>query len=331
MRCLSITIRRRMTTGILNERACGTLITLPASCHFSVGQSAPAILVSYTTTEAPSHLAFDPLHVDDRRKNAHSLILGPTGSGKTSLLISQLLHMMAMRKPRLYLITALPTFGLLADYCEANGLNVVRRAIDAEGTVTLPPFADASKLTQDPQPPHPTEEQDEPSRDLLGEMEIQARLMITGGAANEEQRLMRDDLDLLRNAIIDAGRSTRPGDQTMTSDVVTALKSFATSDSERDAPPRRREAAARMADAMHLFCTGKSGHVFDRPGKAWPDADITVVELGHYARKGYEDRLGGSHNRANDSDPEPRRSGTVFRTSDCSGNRRSTCAAAKSP
>ena len=254
----------------------------------SVGTGNPGV-IHYNRSAEP--LAFDPLHVDDRRKNAHSLILGPTGSGKTSLLISQLLHMMAMRKPRLYLITALPTFGLLADYCEANGLNVVRRAIDAEGTVTLPPFADASKLTQDPESPHPTEEQDEPSRDLLGEMEIQARLMITGGAANEEQRLMRDDLDLLRNAIIDAGRSTKPGDQTMTSDVVTALKSFATSDSERDAPPRRREAAARMADAMHLFCTGKSGHVFDRPGKAWPDADITVVELGHYARKGYEDRL----------------------------------------
>ena len=254
----------------------------------SVGTGNPGV-IHYNRSAEP--LAFDPLHVEDRRKNAHSLILGPTGSGKTSLLISELLHMMAMRKPRLYLITALPTFGLLADYCEANGLKVVRRAIDAEGTVTLPPFADASKLSLDSETAQSTEEQGEPTRDLLGEMEIQARLMVTGGAANEEQRLMRDDLDLLRTAIIEAGRTTREGEQTMTSDVVAALQSIAQAERDNDASDIRQEAATRMAAAMHLFCTGKSGNIFDRPGKAWPDADITIVELGHYARKGYEDRL----------------------------------------
>ena len=254
----------------------------------SVGTGNPGV-IHYNRSAEP--LAFDPLHVDDRRKNAHSLILGPTGSGKTSLLIAQLLHMMAIRKPRLYLITALPTFGLLADYCEANGLKVVRRAIDAEGTVTLPPFGDASKLSLESETASSPEEQGEPTRDLLGEMEIQARIMITGGAANEEQRMMRDDLDLLRTAIIEAGRTTREGEQTMTSDVVAALQSFARGEQDYDASNNRREAAARMAAAMHLFCSGKTGQIFDRPGKAWPDADITVVELGHYARKGYEDRL----------------------------------------
>ena len=81
-----------------NVRGCGTWITSPAFCRFfgrSVGTGNPGV-IHYNRSAEP--LAFDPLHVEDRRKNAHSLILGPTGSGKTSLLISQLLHMMAMRK-----------------------------------------------------------------------------------------------------------------------------------------------------------------------------------------------------------------------------------------
>ena len=61
-----------------------------------------------------------------------------------------------------------------------------------------------------------------------------------------------------------------------------------------------------MAAAMHLFCTGQSGQIFDRPGKAWPDADITVVELGHYARKGYEDRLAVAMTGLNGIDTKPR-------------------------
>ena len=110
----------------------------------SVGTGHPGVLHFNRGAEP---LAYDPLHSHDRRKNAHSLILGPTGSGKTSLLIYQLLHLLAVRRPRLYLITALPTFGLFADYCQSLGLTVARRSIGVDGAVTLPPFTEASKLS----------------------------------------------------------------------------------------------------------------------------------------------------------------------------------------
>ena len=255
----------------------------------SAGTSHPGV-VAFNRGGEP--LAFDPLNPSDRRKNAHSLVLGPTGSGKTSLLIYMLLHILAARRPRLYLITALPTFGMLADYCESHGLEVARRSIDDTGTVQLPPFAQAATLSETADTRKNSTDDDEASpRDLLGEMEIMARLMITGGVPSEEKRLRRDDLELLRSAILHAGDQTSPGCQTMTGDVVASLRQTAAGDMTGAKSSHRRAAAERMASAMNLFCTGADGEIFNRPGRSWPDVDVTVVELGYYARKGYEDRL----------------------------------------
>ena len=249
-------------------------------------------------------LGYDPLHEHDRRKNAHSLILGPTGSGKTSLLIYQLLNLLAARAPRLFLITALPTFGLFADWCERCGLSVVRRSIGGDD-VTLPPFSAADALKKEDTSQyedlewaylHMTTASDEPKRtrtgDALGEMEILARLMITGGNPADERALRRHDLDMIRSAIVYAAEHTAPDRQTMTSDVVAALNQAASGQlGDISIPEARRQTAADMAAAMHLYCTGVNAEIFDRPGEAWPEADVTVIELGYFARSGYEDRL----------------------------------------
>ena len=254
----------------------------------SVGTGHPGVLHFNRGAEP---LAYDPLHSHDRRKNAHSLILGPTGSGKTSLLIYQLLHLLAVRRPRLYLITALPTFGLFADYCQSLGLTVARRSIGVDGAVTLPPFTEASKLSTSAGVVQ-GDELSAASRDILGDMEIQAKLMITGGEPAEVERLRRDDQELIRSALIEAGRITPQDRQTMISDVVAALNAAAEGKlGEMAIPQQRRKSAGRMAAAMNLLCTGADGRIFDSPGEPWPDADVTVVELGYFARKGYEDRL----------------------------------------
>lgn len=51
-------------------------------------------------------LVFDPLHREDRKKNAHMLILGPTGAGKSALLVYLLQQMAAVYRPRLFIIEA---------------------------------------------------------------------------------------------------------------------------------------------------------------------------------------------------------------------------------
>ncbi|MCP3969817.1 MAG: conjugative transfer ATPase, partial [Rhodobacteraceae bacterium] len=69
-------------------------------------------------------LVFDPLHREDRKKNAHMLILGPTGAGKSALLVYLLQQMAAMYRPRIFIIEAGGSFSLLGQDFQANGLSV---------------------------------------------------------------------------------------------------------------------------------------------------------------------------------------------------------------
>ncbi len=50
------------------------------------------------------------------------------------------------------------------------------------------------------------DENDGDERDVLGELEITARLMITGGEDKEEQRLTRADRSLIRQSLLNADR-----------------------------------------------------------------------------------------------------------------------------
>ncbi|WP_368938551.1 conjugative transfer ATPase, partial [Morganella morganii] len=69
-------------------------------------------------------LTFDPLNSADRSKNAHLVLFGPTGSGKSATLNSLFAQLMAVHRPRLFIAEAGNSFGLFADYCAALELTV---------------------------------------------------------------------------------------------------------------------------------------------------------------------------------------------------------------
>jgi conjugative transfer ATPase len=258
---------------------------------------------------------FDP--IADRKSNAHMLILGPTGSGKSALLVYDLLMVMAVHRPRVFIIEAGGSFSLLGQYFASLGLAVNQVTMRPGEDVSLPPFADALKLagilpqskgqaqtqirgqgqgttqtqsnameidregsgveeenadeTPDREGEGRGEAANEAGRDLLGEMEISARLMITGGDAHEDARLTRADRWLIQQAILGAvGQVKSSGrGQVLTEDVAHALRAMA---GER---PRAKD----MADALGHFCTPGSlaAHFFNRPGRLWPDADVTTT------------------------------------------------------
>ncbi|WP_372798574.1 conjugative transfer ATPase [Litorivivens sp.] len=260
-------------------------------------------LVFYNRGAEP--LVFDPLHRDDRKKNSHMLILGPTGAGKSALLVYLLQQMMARHRPRIFIIEAGASFSLLGQHFEHHDLSVNQITLNPNVDVSLPPFADALRLLDrrhalnsfdmeeaalDETLEDDDIENDTGGRDILGEMEIAARIMITGGDEREDARLTRADRLLIRNAIFLAAKTVKETgrSQVITQDVVNAFQSLA---SKKELPEHRRNRALEMGDGMALFCSGLAGHFFNRPGQSWPEADVTILEMGMLAREGYEDQL----------------------------------------
>ena len=235
-------------------------------------------------------LFFDPLNSADRKKNAHMLVLGPSGAGKSATLVSMLAHVMAVHRPRLFIIEAGNSFGLLGDWFASNDLTVNRVSLKPGSGVSLSPFQDAHRVLDERPVFDPDEDTDEDdNRDIMGEMEIVAQLMITGGEAREAARMTRSDRRMIRDAILSAAaRTAKAGRATLTQDVREAFYGMARGDAyESDTRRRLRE----MGDAIGLFCDGFAGELFNNAGSAWREADVTIIDLATFAREGYEAHL----------------------------------------
>jgi len=248
-------------------------------------------------------LTFDPLNKMDRSKNAFALIVGPMGSGKSAFLCYSVSQMAAIYRPRIFIIEKGDSFGLLGRYLASRGLSVNQVTLKPGVEISLNPFADAVKLLDDALRseamvenfddavvPEEDDTEEEKERDILGEMEIAARIMITGGEKKEDDRMTRADRMLIRRAILEAARTVASAgrDQAIPEDLVAAMRALAKDPELFDT---RRNRVQEMADGMELFCDGLAGRFFNRPGKPWPDSDVTIVDMGIFANEGYEDLL----------------------------------------
>jgi len=93
---------------------------------------------------------YDPLSAKDRKKNAHLLMLGPTGAGKSATLNYLCMLIMAVYRPRLVIVDAGKSFGLLKDHFKSLGLTTHSVEMTTDGDVSLPPFVHAARLLDDP-------------------------------------------------------------------------------------------------------------------------------------------------------------------------------------
>jgi len=280
----------------------------------STGTGHPG-LVFYNRAAEP--LTFDPLNSLDRAKNAFGLVLGPPGSGKSALMVYILLQITSIYKARIYIIEKGGSFKLYGDYCKHFGLSVNQVTLHPKYDISLPPFSDAflmldveeskKKLAEDYESESlknsDQSDDDEEERDYLGEMELKARVMITGGDIKEEAKMTRADRLSIRKAIVNAAVAKKQSidmainnnkallereKQVLTEDVVAAMNTLA---ADTLLSEKKRERIKEMADSMELYCSGTAGHFFNRPGKAWPEADVTILEMGLLASEGYEDQL----------------------------------------
>ncbi|MDX5297863.1 MAG: conjugative transfer ATPase, partial [Gammaproteobacteria bacterium] len=134
-----------------------------------------------------------------------------------------------------------------------------------------------------------TDDGDE-NRDILGEMEIAARIMITGGEEEEARKFTRSDRFNLRNAILLAASNVqaRGGEQVVTEDVVQGLREMA---QDATLNELQRNRLSEMANGLAMFTQGTEGLYFNRPGDVWPVCDVTHMDMGLFAREGYEANL----------------------------------------
>lgn len=278
-------------------------------------------LVFYNRGAEP--LVFDPLNPQDRASNAFGLILGPPGSGKSALMVYLLLQFIARYNARVFIIEKGESFKLVGEHCKNMGLEVNSVFLHPKYDVSLPPFANALTMlameeerhaslqsvdtlierdldsfdsSQMDQHVQAAQSDQDTERDFLGEMELVARFMITGGDQKEEDALSRADRLLIRHAIVNAALKKREQLQespntdptVLTEDVVEELRLLSQSEERRE---QRRARAQEMADAMELFCSGVQGHFFNRPGKLWPESDVTIMDIGLFSQEAYKDGL----------------------------------------
>ncbi len=247
--------------------------------------------------------SFDPFLQGDRAKNAHLFLFGPTGAGKSATLVYLQMLITAVYNPRWVVVEAGNSFGLLSQFLKKHGkstVDIVFRPgespsiapfkpaldlVDAEGRVVQESSIIEHVLTGDAELEEAEtgdNDDEKVSRDILGEMLIIARLMVTGGEHKEEGRMTRSDLGLLKKAIIEAAKESRlcGSVDVLPEQVIKALRSQ-TADR-----PQSAKRISEMADAMELFTDGFAGELFNRPGEELPDADYIRIEMGALASGG---------------------------------------------
>lgn len=250
--------------------------------------------------------SFDPLI--DRAKNAFTLILGPTGSGKSALLNFIIAQYVAFYGARFFIIEKGKSFYLLGRFLKRFGVKVHQVVVTPDKPISLNPFNNACNLPEVlgddginegehdlideyVSPDSDEDESEDDQRDELAEMLLAAVTMITGGERKELDLLRRRERFDLMKAIVQAGKNTFAKGYTLPEDVRDALREASLSPELSDS---RRERLTEFADNMQFWCEGIRGKFFNRQGEAWPEADVTIFDVGMLVNSEYADMLGVS-------------------------------------
>ncbi|RBW47316.1 conjugative transfer ATPase [Psychromonas sp. B3M02] len=234
----------------------------------------------------------------DRSSNAFGAILGPPGSGKSALLVYMIWMWAAIARPRFFILEKGDSFKLLGQYLSKMDMSVNRVSLKPNGKISLPPFANATKMIDEKENPKPIidDEDDNEARDYLGEMELLARVMITGGDKIEEDELRAEHKVSIREAINIAAKklyfenkeNSEKDKIVRPSDVIEELNLLS-----KNAPngSAEKDKLRSMAKSMSRYSEGLEGNIFNSPGEPLPEVDVTIMDFGLFAQEGYEGQL----------------------------------------
>lgn len=263
-------------------------------------------------------MLFDQFSKADQTKTAHTLVFGPTGAGKSATLCFFVLHWSALFGFRFFIIEKGNSFGLITDYAKSMGLSTNKVSFESNKSPILPPYSETKKalerfleqqgMVEELDEAHfPDEEDDQDSeadadivddtgegdeeRDYFGEMELLTYLMITGGEKAEATKMSRSDKFIIRKALKAALEKAVAEDKphALPGDVAQELLDL--SENGVDKGTERGARIKEMSDALNLWTESLHGRIFNRYGKAWPECDITTIDMGILTNNQNKDML----------------------------------------
>ena len=264
-------------------------------------------------------MVFDPLNPKDRAKNAHMMLFGPTGAGKSAQIVGMLLFIMAIYNARVFLVEAGNSFGILRDFLAECGISTNKVVMKGGSGTIIPPYANAYKALAKEEKEQMMGMKQQHSdvvaevfsqhqsgtldmedtegafeKDYLGEMEIVARIMVSGGKKELASRMTLGDQQLIREAILNAARICREAGRAMvlTEDVVAQLQAVS---QRKDIPVEVATRFFEYAAAAASFTQGLAGQIFNKEGSLWPDVDFTHIDLAEFVKDSKEAELAVSY------------------------------------
>lgn len=226
----------------------------------------------------------------DRKRVAHQLVFGPTGSGKSATMIYLAMMSMAVNASRQFILDKGNSFGLLADYYQRHGKKVRRYTFNAASKDTFPPFFETEKaLNEAANRSEDTVAKDnEEKRSYLQEMLNSLKIMVTGGRSQQAEALTQSDINFLQKGLIMGLQNAHAAGKkhAIISDVQAALMTLVNEEKIEAIAIRFRG----LADALELWTQGLRGKLFNQIGEGFDEtADLTIIETGALAEEGSED------------------------------------------
>ncbi|SDH81653.1 conjugative transfer ATPase, PFL_4706 family [Vibrio xiamenensis] len=317
-----------------------------------------------------SVLTNDFFRKSDRQANAHMLVTGSTGAGKSATLVYLTLLLVAIKRPRLYIIEAGGSFRLIAEFLRHHGLSMnnvtLKPSNPAKGEFcpSMAPFSDLPLLVEDGKITLSDEEQrianhnrqadaqkivfdglvsdddlqaannfefttstnildafkqevsdeleksrlaaaldkvrdtdtddEDEQKDRLGEMELLAFMMATGGEEAEVAQYNQADRRYLRKALLNVGKKGYINNEfPNVQSVADELFEIAADKSNTRLLEDGRIRLNKMAAALELYTEGFEGELLNSTpsGEVFPDVDVTIIDLATLAKPGNETLL----------------------------------------
>ena len=265
---------------------------------------------------------FDEFSPDFKMANSHMAIVGTTGAGKSVMLNNMILSLSAVRNPRIIAMEVGGSFDLTAQYLKKYGKNVKIIKFDRMNPIAINPYAEAyralsiiekeeaaisessdleSKISEkythrfqkelDSSVELATETEIDcaEDRDILNEMVIATRVMITQGNPQEEEKIDPTDLSLITKSLIHAMKKSKKMNvsQMLLSHVIESMNILAELEKSDDLKTRLLKFSLRL----EYYKTGIRGQFINKPSDPLSDFDFLHIDFGFMQSESYKDLM----------------------------------------